>query len=60
MDQLQHPLAFVHKFNLYKLAGLLIEDGRLTYFDSLDDAIAAHEANLARAPILAPGPIPAA
>jgi lysophospholipase L1-like esterase len=29
MDQLQHPLAFVHKFNLYKLSGLLIEDDDL-------------------------------
>jgi lysophospholipase L1-like esterase len=29
MDQLQYPLAFVHKFNLYKLAGLLIEDDDL-------------------------------
>jgi capsular polysaccharide transport system ATP-binding protein len=27
-------------------AGLLIEAGRLTFFESLDDAIAAHEANL--------------
>ena len=29
-------------------AGLVIEAGRLTFFDSLDDAIAAHEANLER------------
>lgn len=28
-------------------AGLLMEGGRLTYYDSLDAAIAAHEANLA-------------
>jgi lysophospholipase L1-like esterase len=26
MDQLKYPLAFVHKFNLYKLSSLLIED----------------------------------
>ncbi len=30
-------------------AGLVIEDGRLTYFDRLDAAIAAHERNLATA-----------
>lgn len=30
-------------------AGLLIEAGRLTFYDSLDGAIAAHEANLAPA-----------
>ena len=29
MDQLQHPLDFVHKFNLYKLSGLLIEEDDL-------------------------------
>jgi lysophospholipase L1-like esterase len=29
MEQLQHPLEFVHKFNLYKLSGLLIEDDDL-------------------------------
>jgi len=29
VDQLQHPLSFVHKFNLYKLSGLLIEDDDL-------------------------------
>jgi len=29
VNQLQHPLAFVHKFNLYKLSGLLIEDDDL-------------------------------
>jgi lysophospholipase L1-like esterase len=29
MDQLKYPLAFVHKFNLYKLSGLLIEDDDL-------------------------------
>jgi lysophospholipase L1-like esterase len=26
MEQLKHPLAFMHKFNLYKLSGLLIDD----------------------------------
>lgn len=26
VNQLQHPLSFVHKFNLYKLSGLLIEE----------------------------------
>ena len=26
VNQLQYPLAFVHKFNLYKLSGLLIEE----------------------------------
>jgi lysophospholipase L1-like esterase len=26
MDQLKYPLDFVHKFNLYKLSGVLIED----------------------------------
>jgi len=30
-------------------SGLVIEDGRLTYFDSLDSAIDSHEANLATA-----------
>ncbi|UCF96686.1 MAG: SGNH/GDSL hydrolase family protein [Spirochaetaceae bacterium] len=30
MDQLQHPLEFVHKFNLYKLSGLLIKDDDLS------------------------------
>ena len=30
MNQLQHPLAFVHKFNLYKLSGLLLEEEDLT------------------------------
>jgi lysophospholipase L1-like esterase len=30
LNQLQHPLAFVHKFNLYKLSGLLIEDDDLS------------------------------
>ena len=29
MGQLQHPLEFVHKFNLFKLSGLLIEDDDL-------------------------------
>lgn len=29
MEELQHPLEFVHKFNLYKLSGLLIEDDDL-------------------------------
>jgi len=29
VNQLQYPLAFVHKFNLYKLSGLLIEDDDL-------------------------------
>lgn len=29
MEQLQHPLKFVHKFNLYKLSGLLIGDDDL-------------------------------
>ena len=29
MNQLQHPLEFVHKFNLYKKSGLLIEDDDL-------------------------------
>lgn len=30
MNQLQHPLDFIHKFNLYKLSGLLIEDDDLS------------------------------
>lgn len=30
VNQLQHPLAFVHKFNLYKLSGLLIQDDELS------------------------------
>ena len=29
MNQLQYPLDFVHKFNLYKLSGLLIDDDDL-------------------------------
>jgi lysophospholipase L1-like esterase len=29
MNQLQHPLDFVHKFNLYKRSGLLIQDDDL-------------------------------
>ena len=29
MNQLQHPLNFVHKFNLYKMSGLLIDDDDL-------------------------------
>jgi lysophospholipase L1-like esterase len=29
VNQLQHPLDFVHKFNLYKLSGMLIEDDDL-------------------------------
>jgi lysophospholipase L1-like esterase len=42
VDQLQYPLAFVHKFNLYKLSGLLIEDDDLSsiarvYGVSLDE-----------------------
>lgn len=35
-------------------AGLVLEAGRLTYFPAVGDAIAAHEANLAR-----PAPLPA-
>ena len=42
MNQLQHPLSFVHKFNLYKLSGLLIEEDDLAsiarvYGVSLED-----------------------
>jgi lysophospholipase L1-like esterase len=29
MNQLQHPLEFVHKFNLFKLSGLLIDENDL-------------------------------
>jgi lysophospholipase L1-like esterase len=29
LEQLQHPLSFVHKFNLFKLTGLLIEEDDL-------------------------------
>jgi len=30
MEHLKHPLAFMHKFNMYKLSGLLLEDDDLS------------------------------